>query len=99
MHQPAERVFRREIEGERGALLVDLAKRRRRPDQNLQLLALQTFYEYWFVDGHNAVSGGGVKMIEPAFCSVWNWDARPFPAFPNLVNVWGDAGNWRAGNW
>jgi hypothetical protein len=70
-----------------------------RPDQNLQLLALQAFYEYWFVDGHNAVSGGGVKMIEPAFCSVWNWDARPFPAFPNLVNVWGDAGNWRAGNW
>jgi hypothetical protein len=45
------------------------------------------------------VSGGGVKMIEAAFCSVWNWDARPFPAFPNLVNVWGDAGNWQAGNW
>jgi GTA TIM-barrel-like domain/Conserved hypothetical protein 2217 (DUF2460) len=70
-----------------------------KPDQNFTLLALQAIYEYWFVDGHNAVSGGGVKMIEPAFCSVWNWDARPFPAFPNLVNVWGDAGNWRAGNW
>jgi hypothetical protein len=70
-----------------------------KPDQNLSLLALQAIYEYWFVDGHNAVSGGGVKMIEPAFCSVWNWDARPFPAFPNLGNVWGDAGNWRAGNW
>jgi len=68
-------------------------------DQNLSLLALQAIYEYWFVDGHNAVSGGGVKMIEPAFCSVWNWDARPFPAFPNLGNVWGDAGNWQAGNW
>jgi len=70
-----------------------------KPDQNLSLLALQAIYEYWFVDGRNAVSGDGVKMIEPAFCSVWNWDARPFPAFPNLVNVWGDAGNWRAGNW
>ena len=70
-----------------------------KPDQNLSLLALQAIYEYWFVDGHNAVSGGGVKMIEPAFCSAWNWDARPFPAFPNLVNVWGDAGNWAAGNW
>ncbi|MGH6846768.1 MAG: baseplate megatron protein TIM-barrel domain-containing protein [Methylocella sp.] len=70
-----------------------------KPDQNLSLLALQAIYEYWFMDGHNALSGGGVKMIEPAFCSVWNWDARPFPAFPNLVNVWGDAGNWPAGNW
>src|SRR3984893_1436141 len=68
-------------------------------DQNLPLFALPALYEYLFVDRHHAVSGGGVKMIEPAFCSVWNWDARPFPAFPNLVNVWGDAGNWRAGNW
>jgi hypothetical protein len=70
-----------------------------KPDQNLQLLALQAIYEYWFVDGHNTVSGGGVKMIEPALCSVWDWDARPFPVFPNLVNVWGDTGNWQAGNW
>lgn len=69
------------------------------PDQNLQLLALQAIYEYWFTDGHNAVSGAGVKMIEPAFCSVWNWDARPFPAFPQLSNVWDDARNWAAGNW
>jgi hypothetical protein len=38
-------------------------------------------------------------MIEPEFCSVWNWDARPFPTFPQLVGVWGDAGNWQAGNW
>src|ERR1700730_397986 len=68
-------------------------------DQNLSLLALQAIYEYWFVDGHNAVSGGGVKMIEPAFCSVWNWDARPFPALPIVGNVWGEAGNWQAGNW
>jgi hypothetical protein len=70
-----------------------------KPDQNLQLLALQAFYEYWFTEGHNAVSSAGIKMIEPAFCSVWNWDARPFPAFPNLSGVWSDAGNWQAGNW
>lgn len=68
-------------------------------DQTLSLLALNAIYEYWFVDGHNAMSIGGVKMIEPSFCSVWNWDARPFPVFPNLVNVWGDASNWLAGNW
>ncbi|MGH6838716.1 MAG: baseplate megatron protein TIM-barrel domain-containing protein [Methylocella sp.] len=71
-----------------------------RRDQNLQLLALQAIYEYWFTDtpSRNPVLGG-VQMIQPVFCSVWNWDARPFPAFPNLANVWGDAGNWQAGNW
>ena len=68
-------------------------------DQDLQLLALQAVYEYWFVDGHNATSAAGLPMIEPAFCSVWNWDARPFPTFPRLSNIWGDAGNWQTGNW
>ncbi len=70
-----------------------------KPDENLQLLALQAVYEYWFVDGHNAVSSAGMPMLEPAFCSVWNWDARPFPTFPQLSEVWGDAGNWQFGNW
>ena len=69
------------------------------PNQNLSLLALQAIYEYWFTDGHNAVSGAGLVMIQPLFCSVWNWDARPFPTFPLLSGVWGDAGNWQAGNW
>ncbi len=55
-------------------------------------------YEYWVTDGNNATVGG-VPMIQTAFMSVWNWDARPFPAFPQLVEVWGDAGNWPAGNW
>ncbi|MGB6177059.1 MAG: glycoside hydrolase TIM-barrel-like domain-containing protein, partial [Methylocella sp.] len=68
-------------------------------DQNLQLLALQAIHEYWFVNGYNAVSAAGVAMIQQMFCSVWNWDARPFPAFPQLSGVWGDAGNWAAGNW
>ncbi|HET6377939.1 MAG TPA: glycoside hydrolase TIM-barrel-like domain-containing protein [Methylocella sp.] len=72
---------------------------RPKQDQQLQLLALQAFHEYWFQEGHNAVSVAGVRMIEPAFCSVWNWDARPFPVFPYLASAWGDAGNWQAGNW
>ncbi|MCI0468394.1 MAG: glycoside hydrolase TIM-barrel-like domain-containing protein, partial [Beijerinckiaceae bacterium] len=70
-----------------------------KPDQTISLLALQAIYEYWFIDGHNETSGGGLNMLEPAFCAVWNWDARPFPAFPWFSNVWGDAGNWQAGNW
>lgn len=68
-------------------------------DDQLAELALRAVYEYWFADtpSRNEASGGGVVMLEQAFCSVWNWDARPFPAFPALTNVWGDAQNWRAG--
>ncbi len=70
-----------------------------RRDDELQLLALQAIYEYWVTDGRNETSAGGVPMIQAAFMSVWNWDARPFPAFPQMVGVWGDAGDWPAGNW
>ncbi len=71
-----------------------------RQDQNLQLLALQALYEYWFVDlPSNNATVGSLAMIQQVFCSVWNWDARPFPAFPSLSGVWSDAGNWQAGNW
>ena len=31
--------------------------------------------------------------------AAWNWDARPFPTFPALGSVWGDAANWPAGTW
>lgn len=71
-----------------------------RADQNLQLMALQAVYEYWFTDApSNNETVLGVVMVEPAFCSVWNWDARPFPFFPAMTSVWGDVGNWRAGDW
>ena len=72
---------------------------RPRRDDQLQLLALQAIYEYWATDGNNVTSSGGVPMIEVAFMSAWNWDARPFPTFPQMTGVWGDAGNWPAGNW
>jgi hypothetical protein len=70
-----------------------------RQDEEVQLLYLQAVYEYWVSDGNNAVSPAGQKMIEPSFMSAWNWDARPFPTFPIRTDVWGDAGNWRAGQW
>ena len=70
-----------------------------RRDDELQLLALQAVYEYWVTDGNNETSGSGVPMIQTAFMSVWNWDARPFPTFPQMADVWGDTGNWSAGNW
>ena len=68
-------------------------------DDTIALLMLQAIYEYWNVDGHNQTSGAGIPLIQFTFSCIWNWDARPFPAFPILSAVWGDAGNWPFGQW
>lgn len=68
-------------------------------DDTIALLGLQALYEYWNVDGRNATSAGGAPLIQFAFSCVWNWDARPFPAFPVLSGVWGDSANWAYGQW
>ncbi|HEY2250526.1 MAG TPA: glycoside hydrolase TIM-barrel-like domain-containing protein, partial [Planctomycetaceae bacterium] len=65
-------------------------------DDTIAEIALDAQYEYWQA---NNASSGGVAMIEWAFCCVWNWDARPFPTFPELTQIWGDAENWAYGNW
>jgi hypothetical protein len=67
-------------------------------DDTLAALALEAINEYWVSDGNNE-SVGTINMIEPAFMSAWNWDARPFPTFPLLGAVWGDAARWPFGTW
>jgi len=32
-------------------------------------------------------------------CAAWTWDARPYPFFPELTDVWTDGPNWRLGHW
>lgn len=39
------------------------------------------------------------RMVEPSRMSVWCWDARPFPAFPDFDTVWADGQNWTTGHW
>ena len=70
-----------------------------RCDDLLPTLALQAVYEYWVTGGNNATSASGVPMIQTAFMSAWNWDARPFPTFPLLAETWSDAVVWPAGLW
>jgi hypothetical protein len=36
-------------------------------------------------------------MIENKF--VWTWDARPYPFWPELTDVWSDGGLWKTGHW
>ncbi|TAE80493.1 MAG: hypothetical protein EAZ74_01850 [Alphaproteobacteria bacterium] len=39
----------------------------------------------------------GSAMVEHMF--LWTWDARPFPYYPDLRNVWADGGVWAYGHW
>jgi hypothetical protein len=41
----------------------------------------------------------GGRMVDPRAVSVWAWDARPFPAFPEFDLVWADSANWETGHW
>lgn len=41
----------------------------------------------------------GRRMVDPANIFVWTWDARPFPAFPDLTAVWADGPNYETGHW
>lgn len=41
----------------------------------------------------------GLRMVDPADVFVWTWDARPFPAFPDLAGIWSDGRNWETGHW
>lgn len=39
----------------------------------------------------------GSSMVERMF--LWTWDARPFPFWPDLNNIWSDGGAWEKGHW
>lgn len=39
------------------------------------------------------------RMVEPSAIHVWTWDARPYPVFPQAVDVWTDGANWETGHW
>lgn len=40
---------------------------------------------------------GGSSMITERF--VWTWDARPYPYWPDRLDVWADGANWVYGHW
>ena len=61
---------------------------------------------YWdpddvdFDEAANPVSSVyGGRMVDHAAIHLWTWDARPFPMFPLLTDVWSDGGNWETGHW
>jgi hypothetical protein len=69
-------------------------------DDAMQRAALEAVLAYWGDDALNPASGVySGRMIDLGNCAAWAWDARPYPWFPALADVWGDAGNWRLGHW
>lgn len=39
----------------------------------------------------------GSAMVANKF--LWTWDARPYPYWPDLMNVWSDGRSWVTGHW
>ena len=38
-------------------------------------------------------------MVDMANAHVWAWDARPYPYFPTMLEVWSDGENYARGHW
>lgn len=39
------------------------------------------------------------RMVSVDHILPYCWDARPYPAFPTALDVWGDGANWALGHW
>jgi len=67
-------------------------------DRIVQRAAIEATEEFWRDPANNPDSPVyGRAMVERRF--VWCWDARPYPFFPALTNVWSDGDNFRLGHW
>ena len=63
-------------------------------DPLIQRQFLRAHYRHW---GNPAKNPAG--MVDPERIYCWTWDARPFPAFPALTDVWADGVNHATGHW
>ena len=53
-----------------------------------------------YVTGLNPVSTvNGQRMVDLNHIHAYCWDSRPYPSFPNELDVWGDGANWALGHW
>jgi hypothetical protein len=69
-------------------------------DDAIQRAYLEATYLWWGEPGNNPVSSVyGQRMVRVQECAAWTWDARPYPFFPELGDVWTDGPNWRLGHW
>jgi len=67
-------------------------------DDAIQRAYLEATTLYWAANNLTSTVYAG-DMIDLANASVWAWDARPYPWFPGLTDVWSDFANWEFGHW
>src|SRR5690606_11262670 len=69
-------------------------------DDAIQRAYLEASYLHWGDPANNPISTVyGDRMVHVPDCAAWTWDARPYPFFPELTDVWSDGPNWRLGHW
>jgi hypothetical protein len=70
-------------------------------DDLIQRRVLEAYLRYWANDwGRNPVSTiDGRRMVAIEDICLWAYDARPFPHFPALTQVWTDGPSWSRGHW
>ncbi|MDX1742975.1 MAG: glycoside hydrolase/phage tail family protein [Ruegeria sp.] len=69
-------------------------------DDFIQVQYLRAVLGYWSDPHVNPVSDQyDGRMVDMSNIYVWAWDARPFPAFPNLQSQWSDGVNYPRGHW
>ena len=69
-------------------------------DDAIQRAYLEASFLFWGAAANNPTSSVyGNRMVHFPECAAWTWDARPYPFFPELTDVWTDGPNWRLGHW
>lgn len=69
-------------------------------DDSIQRAYLEAVLDFWNKPANNPTSVVyGDQMVETDESAVWTWDARPYPFFPELIDVWSDSLNWTLGHW
>ena len=68
-------------------------------DDMEQRNCLSAFLGYWQGDKNPNASLYNGKMIDLDGINIWAWDARPYPAFPSLSDIWADGENMPKGHW
>ncbi|QIE41652.1 host specificity protein [Rhodobacteraceae bacterium SC52] len=69
-------------------------------DDLIQMQYLRASFAHWAEPANNPTSGlYGGPMVDMSRAHVWAWDARPYPWFPGLSEVWSDGPNYIRGHW
>jgi len=69
-------------------------------DDAMQRAYLNAHLGYWRNTANNPTSAlYGGRMVSVDDMTAKDWDARPYPQFPELTEVWSDWERWRLGHW